>query len=111
MARIRRMRRPGVVLLAALGLAAWSTDAFAQAPSPAAPQSNVQATGGSIVEGKIARVGGARVILANGTEVTLPADILTSQRDGLKPGATIMVSFEERGGQKVVTGIAVESAR
>jgi hypothetical protein len=63
-----------------------------------------------MVEGKIANVSGAKVTLADGTELMIPADVKV-QRADLKPGATVKASFEERVGQKVVTAIAVEPAK
>jgi hypothetical protein len=63
-----------------------------------------------MVEGKIVNVSGAKVTLADGTELMIPSTVKV-QRADLKPGATVKASFEERGGQggqKVVTAIAVE---
>jgi hypothetical protein len=60
-----------------------------------------------MVEGKIVNVSGAKVTLADGTELMSPSSVKV-QRADLKPGATVKASFEERGGQKVVTAIAVE---
>ena len=112
MARILEMRSVVVVVLVAVALS-WSTGAFAQATSPGAakPQSQQSPmTGGSMVEGKIANVSGAKLTLADGTELVIPSDVRV-QRADLKPGATVKASFEERGGQKVVTNIAVEPAK
>ena len=60
-----------------------------------------------MVEGKIVNVSGAKVTLADGTELMIPSSVKV-QRADLKPGATVKASFEERGGQKIVTAIAVE---
>jgi Protein of unknown function (DUF1344) len=59
------------------------------------------------VEGKIQEVTGDTVTLADGTKLTIPAN-RSGQRDDLKPGASVKASFEEKGGQKVVTSIQVE---
>jgi hypothetical protein len=59
------------------------------------------------VEGKIQEVTGDTVTLADGTKLTMPAN-RSGQRDDLKPGASVKASFEEKGGQKVVTSIQVE---
>jgi Protein of unknown function (DUF1344) len=59
------------------------------------------------VEGKIQEVTGNTVTLADGTKLTIPAN-RSGQRDDLKPGASVKASFEEKGGQKVVTSIQVE---
>jgi hypothetical protein len=86
---------------------AWSTDALAQGASPAGSQQQGQTAAGSMVEGKIVNVSGAKVTLADGTELMIPSSVKV-QRADLKPGATVKASFEERGGQKIVTAIAVE---
>lgn len=112
MTRVLEMRSVVVVVLVAVALS-WSTGAFAQATSPggAKPQAQPgQMTGGSMVEGKITNVSGSKVTLADGTELVIPSDVKV-QRADLKPGATVKASFEERGGQKVVTNIAVEPAK
>ena len=110
MTRILEMQSVVIVLAAALvlaGPAAWSTDALAQGASPAASQPQVQPADGSMVEGKIVNVSGDKVTLADGTQFMIPSDVKI-QRSDLRPGATLKVKFEERGGQKVVTSIAVE---
>jgi len=111
MTRILKMRWAVVVLVGALALmgpATWSTDALARGGSPVPPQPQGQAPDGSTVKGKIVNVRGAKVTLADGTELMIPSDVKV-QRADLKPGATVKASFEERGGQKVVTTIVVES--
>jgi len=113
MTRILKMLGAVVVLVAALALmgpAAWSTDALAQGASPPASQPRGQAAEGATVEGKIANVSGAKVTLADGTELMIPSDVKVRRAD-LKPGATVKASFEERGGQKVVTAIVVQSVK
>lgn len=107
------MRSVVVVLLTGLVLMApttWSTDALAQGASPAGSQKPEQVAGASMVEGKIANVSGAKVTLADGTELMIPSTVKV-QRADLKPGATVKASFEEQGGRKVVTAIAVEPTK
>jgi len=99
-----------VVALALMGPAAWSTDALAQGASPPASQPQSQAPEGATVEGKIAKVSGAKVTLADGTELMIPSGVKV-QRADLKPGATVKASFEVRDGQKIVTTIVVESVK
>src|SRR3990167_4544781 len=84
-----------VAALALMGPAAWSTDALAQGASPPASQPQSQAPEGATVEGKIAKVSGAKVTLAHGTELMIPSGVKV-QRAHLKPGATVKASFEVR---------------
>jgi hypothetical protein len=63
-----------------------------------------------MVEGKVASLSGAKLTLADGTVLTIPSDVKV-QRTDLEPGATVKASFEERGGQKVVTALVVEAAK
>src|SRR3984893_7062108 len=104
MTRILEMRNAAFVLLAALALMGptWSTDGLAQSASPAGSQQQGQAARASMVEAKIVNLSGDTVALADGTELMIPSSVKV-QRADLKPGATVKASFEERGGQKVVT--------
>jgi hypothetical protein len=63
-----------------------------------------------MVEGKIASVSGAKLTLADGTVLMIPSEVKVQRMD-LKPGATVKASFEERGGQKVVTAVVVEPTK
>jgi Cu/Ag efflux protein CusF len=113
MAQTVRIRNAAAVLLVGIALVGpvlGSTDALAQGAAPAGSQSQGQTATGSMVEGKIVNVSGAKVTLDNGTELMIPSSVKV-QRADLKPGATVKASFEERGGQKVVTAIAVDSAK
>ena len=56
---------------------------------------------------QLVRPPGANVTLADGIDRMIPSDVKV-QRSDLMPGATVKASFEERGGQKVVTAIPVE---
>jgi hypothetical protein len=97
-----------VATLAVVGPVAWTDPALAQGTAPAASQQGAQ--GDQMVEGKIAKVSGAKLTLADGTVLMIPSDVKV-QRADLKPGATVKASFEEHGGQKVVTAIAVEPTK
>jgi hypothetical protein len=111
MTRVIRMRSVALGFAATLALTgpAGTTDALAQGTAPAASQPPA-AQGGQMVEGKIAKVSGAKLTLADGTVLMIPSDVKV-QRADLKPGATVKASFEELGGQKVVTAIAVEPTK
>jgi hypothetical protein len=60
------------------------------------------------VEGKIKIMDGSgkRVTLEDGTTLTIP-DSLKAARGSLKEGAIVKASYEEKGGEKVVTSIQV----
>ena len=111
MTRRVEMRSVALSLVATLvlvGPVAWTSQALAQATAPATSQT--QAGQGHMVEGKIAKVSGAKLTLADGTMLMIPSDVKV-QRADLKPGATVKASFEELGGQKVVTAIVVEPTK
>ncbi len=83
--------------------AVWTIETTAQTTNrPAqAPMQEKQ------VEGKIQKVAGNKVMLSNGIELTIPAGVKVDPA-GLKPGATVRASYEEKGGQKVVTDLEVQ---
>ncbi len=60
------------------------------------------------VEGKITTMdtSGRYVTLEDGTKLTIP-DSLKAARDTLTKGAMLKATYEERGGEKVVTSIQV----
>jgi len=64
------------------------------------------------VQGKIKSFDAAAntVVLEDGTQLMIPATMKV-ERQALKPGASVKASFEEKGGQKVATSIAVMPAR
>jgi hypothetical protein len=72
-----------------------------QVPPPAVTSDVKQA------EGTVREVTGNRLTLVDGTELTIPPS-RSGQRDDLKPGASVKASYEDRGGQKLVTSIQVE---
>lgn len=92
----------GVILLAASVVSA--TAAMAQAPHPE-KQPEKQ------IEGKIKSVerDGGVVMLEDGTRLMIPAFVRV-QRDALKEGVPVKASYEESGGQKIVTSIEVRGA-
>lgn len=64
--------------------------------------------GAADVKGKVKSVdaAGRTVTLEDGTMLVLPDDVRVG-RDILRPGATVKASFEEMGGDKVVTSLQV----
>ena len=64
------------------------------------------------VEGKIKSVdtSGRVVTLEDGTTLTIPPTAKV-EKNALKPGATVKASFEEKGGDKVVTAIQVTPSK
>ena len=64
------------------------------------------------VQGKIKSFDAAAntVVLEDGTQLMIPATMKV-ERQALKPGASVKASFQEKGGQKVATSIAVMPAR
>ncbi len=97
-----------VILLASVMSAA---PVMAQAPQPY-PQmpggSGAPAEAKKQVEGTIKSVDpdGGVVTLDDGTKLMIPASLRT-QRGALKEGAMVKASYEDRGGQKIVTSIEV----
>jgi hypothetical protein len=67
---------------------------------------------GADVEGKIKSVdpNGRAVTLEDGTKLTIPPAAKVD-KNALKPGATVKASFEDKGGEKVVTTIQVAPAK
>jgi Cu/Ag efflux protein CusF len=92
-----------VALLVALPVG-WVSEMHAQTTPP-----GVQGAAGQ-VEGKIKSVdpSGGMVTLEDGTQLTIPPSVKV-QRAALKEGAIVKASFEERGGQKVVTSMEVRA--
>jgi len=84
-----------VILLAASVVSA--TAAMAQAPHPEKQ-----------IEGMIKSVDPDRgvVMLEDGTKLMIPAAVRV-QRDALREGVPVKASYEESGGQKIVTSIEV----
>lgn len=62
------------------------------------------------IEGKIKSVdpAGRLVTLEDGTRLVIPATVKVARQD-LKPGASVRASFQDQGGQKMVTAITVQA--
>ena len=97
------LRPISVLLLAVLVVLplAWVSESHAQA--------NPQGGGVKQIEGAIKSVDptGRMLTLDDGTELTIPPTVSVPKAD-LKEGAVVKASFEERGGQKVVTSLQVQ---
>ncbi len=93
-----------VALLVAVPVG-WVSEIQAQAGAPGAPGAGRTLE----VEGKIKSVdpSGRMVTLEDGTQLTIPP-ALNVPRDSLKEGAIVKASFEERGGQNIVTSMRVQ---
>jgi Cu/Ag efflux protein CusF len=101
--------RPISVLLLALLVVlplAWVSESHAQA----SPQGSAPAAAGmKQIEGAIKSVdpSGRMVTLDDGTQLTIPPTVSVPKGD-LKEGAIVKASYEEKGGQKVVTSLQVQ---
>jgi hypothetical protein len=95
-----------VALLVAVPIG-WVSDIQAQTGPPGAPGAGATM---QQIEGKIKSVdpAGRMVTLEDGTKLMIPP-ALNVQRGALKEGAIVKASFEERGGQKVVTSLEVRA--
>ena len=102
------LRPISVLLLAVLVVLplAWVSESHAQA----SPQGSAPAAGGmKQIEGAIKSVdpSGRMVTLDDGTKLTIPPTVSVPKGD-LKEGAIVKASFEEKGGQNVVTSLQVQ---
>ena len=96
-------------LLAAVVVATVPIGWAAQVQAQGAPQGSPQMTSGAQqVEGKVAALdpSGKMLTLEDGTQLTIPAG--AQLPPDVKEGSIIRASFEERSGQKVLTGVAVQ---
>jgi Cu/Ag efflux protein CusF len=110
-------RRILLILLALLVAipVGWVGEIYAQAGpqappgTPGAGAPGAPGAGAKEVEGKIKNVdpSGRMVTLEDGTKLTIPP-ALNVPREALKEGAIVKASFEERGGQNVVTSMRVQ---
>ncbi len=94
-----------ITLLVAMPLA-WVSESHAQA----SPQGTAPAAGGMHqIQGEIQSVdpSGKMLTLTDGTQLTIPPTVRVPRAD-LKEGAIVKASFEEKGGQKVVTALEVQ---
>ena len=99
-----------VAFLMAVSLG-WAIDLLAQTKPPTAPGAGAPAAEKMEVQGKIksADLGRGIVTLEDGTQLMIPPTVRV-QREALKAGATVKASYEEKGGQKVVTSMEVQAA-
>ena len=98
-----------MVLLVAVAVAAVPIGWAAQVQAQGAPQGSPQmAAGAQQVQGKVAALDSAKrtLTLEDGTQLTIPAG--AQLPPDVKEGSIIRASFEERSGQKVLTGVAVQ---
>lgn len=100
-----------VVFAAALVAAVpigWAVQVQAQGAPPASPQPG-QMAGAQQVEGKVATLdpSGTKLTLEDGTELTVPAGAQLPA--DVKEGSIIRASFEDRSGEKVLTGLVVQT--
>jgi hypothetical protein len=96
------------VLLAASVAAAQQAPPLPQPSSPAQSQTPASDMKKEVV-GTIKSVDGDKIVLDDGTELILPAT-LKMNRDDVKQGVKVKVSYQEQGGQKVVTSIQRQSS-
>jgi len=104
-----RTKLAGVVVVVMAGvLVVGVTGAFAQtqAPAPAAPAQTAPGAEKSL-EGKVKMLDAAkkRLTLEDGTTLMIPSGVQVAE---LKPGATVKVSYQEQGSQKILTHIEVQ---
>jgi len=95
-----------IAILAAVSVAWVPVTMAQQAPAPPAP---APAMAEKTIEGKIKSVDptGKSVTLADDTKLMIPDTVKVSRAD-LQAGATVKVSYEEKGGQKVVTKLEIK---
>lgn len=100
----------GIVLLVAAIVAAVPIGWAVQVQAQGAPQGSPQmAAGAQQVQGKVTALDAAKrtLTLEDGTQLTIPAG--AQLPPDVKEGAMVKASFEERSGQKVLTGLEVQS--
>ena len=101
----------GIVLLVAVIATAVPIGGAVQVQAQGAPQGAQQPgqmAGAQQVEGKVAALdpSGKMLTLEDGTQLMIPAG--AQLPPDVKEGSIIRASFEERSGQKVLTGVAVQ---
>ena len=97
------------LFLAAAPSVGWAGEMVPPAKGqPAAPRQEAPA-GAREVEGKIKSLNrsGNTVTLEDGTVLMIPSSVKV-QRGALKEGALVKATYEEKGGEKVVTAIEVQ---
>jgi len=108
-----RLRHISLVLVAFLMVmpVGWVSEIHAQA-GPQGSQGAPAAGAMQQVEGKIKSVdsSGRMLTLEDGTQLTIPPTV-NVPRGTLKEGAMVKASFEENGGQKIVTALEVRAGK
>ena len=101
-----RVRVVGVVAI--VGTLAMLGAAAAQYSAPAPPAATAPAGTEKSIDGTVKSLdaSGKMLTLQDGTQLMIPADVKISRTE-LKAGATVRVSYEEKGGQKVVKHLEV----
>jgi len=101
-----RVRVVGVVAI--VGTLAMLGAAAAQYSAPAPPAATAPAGTEKRIDGTVKSLdaSGKMLTLQDGTQLMIPADVKISRTE-LKAGATVRVSYEEKGGQKVVKNLEV----
>jgi Cu/Ag efflux protein CusF len=107
---MRGMSR-GLTAVALVGSLVWVSGVAAQTQAPAPSQSAPAAPAAPAAmdkqsEGKIKNVdpSGKTLTLADGTTFMIPSGVSVAE---LKPGATVKVAYQEKGGQKILTHVEV----
>jgi len=101
-----------LVALVLAGSAAWAGQMTPPSKDQPGPPATAPAQPGAAmqkeVEGKIKTMdtSGKSVTLEDGTTLTIP-DSLKAARGALREGAMVKATYEDRGGEKVVTSIEV----
>jgi Cu/Ag efflux protein CusF len=105
----------GALVVAGALIGVTATMAQTQAPAPSSPAPAAPATPAApagmekSIEGKIKSLdaAGKMLTLQDGTKLTIPSGVKLTRTE-LKPGASVKVAYEEKGGEKVVTQIEVQ---
>ena len=87
-----------------------STPAPATPSAPAKPSMPAAPAGmEKSIEGKIKSLDaqGKMLTLQDGTQLTIPSTVKVTRTE-MKPGSSVKVAYEEKGGEKVVTQIEVQ---
>src|SRR5215472_8882437 len=102
-----RVRVVGVVAI--VGTLVMLGTAAAQYSAPAPPAATAPAGTEMSIDGTVKSLdaSGKMLTLQDGTQLMIPADVKISRTE-LKAGATVRVSYEEKGGQKVVKTLEVQ---
>lgn len=108
--KVRETLRLSLLIVAVVAAVstAWTVDVQAQGASPGSQQMTPATGGMQQVEGTIKDLdrSGRTLTLDDGTTLTIPPTVQLP--GGIKEGSVVKASFEERGGQKVLTSLEVE---